>query len=204
MYHGMYGIYMIIYVSRYVSRYVPRYVCNYIYDHMYHDMYHDMYHGMYHFDLLQYAPAPTRKTAMTKSKSVSSVASDMWNDLPCPLSSISALHAFSIAFSEFLPRYVFPHHALTGKKRSATQVRCTLPPSLCIPDERLRFVKIPTLTVDYIVSSIYYILYWRTCKFWLTEQYLVYTYSRKGLNDGRYKIINETFTRAWLEKKRKT
>ena len=37
---------------------------------------------------------PARKTAMAKSRSFSSVASDFWNKLPCHLSSISALPAF--------------------------------------------------------------------------------------------------------------
>ena len=58
------------------------------------------------------------KTAMAKSKSFSSVASDTWNRLPCHLSSISAPPAFRkrlkhhLFLSVFL---VFPLHPLTSR-----------------------------------------------------------------------------------------
>ena len=62
---------------------------------------------------------PSRKTAMARSKSFSSVASDTWNRLPCHLSSISALFLLSgrdsssIFFQLLSP--VFPLHPLTSR-----------------------------------------------------------------------------------------
>ena len=63
---------------------------------------------------------PSRKTAMARSKSFSSVASDTWNKLPCHLSSISALPAFRKRLKHHLFSTAFPgisssihwHHAL--------------------------------------------------------------------------------------------
>ena len=61
---------------------------------------------------------PSLKTAMARSKSFSSVASDTWNRLPCHLSSISALPTFRKRlkhhlFSLLSP--VFPLHPLTSR-----------------------------------------------------------------------------------------
>ena len=58
---------------------------------------------------------PSRKTAMARSKSFSSVASDTWNRLPCHLSSISALPAFqeetqASSFFNCFPRYFLSIH----------------------------------------------------------------------------------------------
>ena len=51
---------------------------------------------------------PSRKTAMARSKSFSSVASDIWNKLPCHLSSISALPAFRKRLKHHLFSSAFP------------------------------------------------------------------------------------------------
>ena len=51
---------------------------------------------------------PSRKTAMARSKSFSSVASDTWNRLPCHLSSISALPAFRKRLKHHLFSTAFP------------------------------------------------------------------------------------------------
>ena len=51
---------------------------------------------------------PTRKTTMAKSKSFSSVASYLWNKLPCHLSSVSTLPAFRKKLKHHLFSSVFP------------------------------------------------------------------------------------------------
>ena len=51
---------------------------------------------------------PSQKTAMARSKSFSSVASDTWNRLSCHLSSISALPAFRKRLKHHLFSIAFP------------------------------------------------------------------------------------------------
>ena len=51
---------------------------------------------------------PSRKTAMAKSRSFSSVACDIWNKLPCHLSSIPALPAFRKRLKHHLFSSAFP------------------------------------------------------------------------------------------------
>ena len=81
---------------------------------------------------------PSQKTAMARSKSFSSVASDTWNRLPCHLSSISALPAFRKRLKHHLFSSAFPGisspstditlcDVITSKNVNHT--RCTLSPS---------------------------------------------------------------------------
>ena len=81
---------------------------------------------------------PLRKTAMARSKSFSSVASETWNKLPCHLSSISALPAFRKRlkhhlFSSAFPGISFPFTDITLcdviTSTNVNYSRCTLPPS---------------------------------------------------------------------------
>ena len=80
---------------------------------------------------------PTRKTEMAKSKSFSSVASNVWNKLPGHLSSISSLPAFRKKLKHHLFRSAFPGNPSpsTGitfcdvsPSTDATQVGHTPPP----------------------------------------------------------------------------
>ena len=84
---------------------------------------------------------PSRKTAMARSKSFSSVASDTWNGLPSHLSSISAVSALP-AFRKRLKHHLFSS-AFPGISTPPTDITlcdvitstnvnhagCTLPPS---------------------------------------------------------------------------
>ena len=80
---------------------------------------------------------PSRKTAMARSKSFSSVASDIWNKLPCHLSSISTLPAFRKRlkhhlFSSAFPGISFPSTDMLCDATTSTNVNhitSTLPPS---------------------------------------------------------------------------
>ena len=81
---------------------------------------------------------PSRKTAMARSKSFSSVASDTWNGLPSHLSSISALPAFRKRLMHHLFSTAFPGISTpsTGiplfdviTSTNVNHARCTLPPS---------------------------------------------------------------------------
>ena len=81
---------------------------------------------------------PSRKTAMARSKSFSSVASDTWNRLPCHLSSISALPAFRKRLKHHLFSTAFPGISSPStditlcdviKSMNVNHTRCTLPPS---------------------------------------------------------------------------
>ena len=87
-----------------------------------------------HFDLI----LPSRKTAMAKSKSFSSIASAIWNKLPCHLSSISALLAFMKRLKHHLFSSAFPGisssstditHCDVTTSTNVNHIRCTLPPS---------------------------------------------------------------------------
>ena len=78
------------------------------------------------------------KTAMARSKSFSSVASDTWNRLPCHLSSISALPAFRNRLKHHLFSTAFPGISSPSTDITLCDVitstnvkhtRCTLPPS---------------------------------------------------------------------------
>ena len=82
---------------------------------------------------------PSRKTAMARSKSFSSVASDTWNGLPCHLSSISALPAFRKRLKHHLFSTAFPGISSPSTDITLCDVitstnvkhtRCTLPPSI--------------------------------------------------------------------------
>ena len=81
---------------------------------------------------------PSRKTAMARSKSFSSVASDTCNKLPCHLSSISALTAFRKRLKHHLFLSAFPGISSPSTDITLCDVitstnvnhsRCTLPPS---------------------------------------------------------------------------
>ena len=81
---------------------------------------------------------PSRKTTMAKSKSFSSVASYLWNKLPCHLSSISTLPAFRKRLKHHLFSSAFPGNPSPSNdimfydvspSTNATQVRHTPPPS---------------------------------------------------------------------------
>ena len=81
---------------------------------------------------------PSRKTAMARSKSFSSVASDTWNKLPCHLLSIYALPAFRKRlkhhlFSSAFPGIFSPSTDITLcdviASMNVNHSRCTLPPS---------------------------------------------------------------------------
>ena len=80
---------------------------------------------------------PDRKTAMAKSKSVSSVASTIWRKLPGHLSSISTVPAFKKRLKHHLFSSAFPGNpsSSTGitfcdvsPSTNATQIRHTPPP----------------------------------------------------------------------------
>ena len=79
-----------------------------------------------------------RKTAMARSKSSSSVASDTWNKIPCHLSFISALPAFRKRLKHHLLLSAFPGISSPSTditlcdvitSTNVNQNRCTLPPS---------------------------------------------------------------------------
>ena len=81
---------------------------------------------------------PSRKTAMARSKSFSSVASDTWNGLPCHLSSIFALSAFRKRLKHHLFSTAFPGISYPSTdimlcdvitSTNVKHTRCTLPPS---------------------------------------------------------------------------
>ena len=81
---------------------------------------------------------PSQKTAIARTKSSSSVASDTWNKLPCHLSSISALPAFRKRlkhhlFSSAFPGISFPSTDITLwdviTSTNVNHSRCTFPPS---------------------------------------------------------------------------
>ena len=81
---------------------------------------------------------PSRKTAMARSKTFSSVASDTWNKLPCHLSSISALLAFRKKLEHHLFSSAFPGISSPSTditlcdvitSTNVNHTRCTLLPS---------------------------------------------------------------------------
>ena len=81
---------------------------------------------------------PSRKTAVARSKSFSSDASDTWNKLPCHLSFISALPAFRKRLKHHLFSNAFPGISSPSTDITLCDVitsinvshsRCTLPPS---------------------------------------------------------------------------
>ena len=81
---------------------------------------------------------PSRKTAMARSKSFSSVASDTWDRLPSHLSSISALPAFRKRLKHHLFSSAFPCISSPSiditlcdviTSTNVNHTRCTLPPS---------------------------------------------------------------------------
>ena len=81
---------------------------------------------------------PSRKTAMAKSRSFSSVASDFWNRLPCHLSSISAFpafrkrlkhHPFSNAFPDVSSKSPDITFCDVSASSNLDHIGCTLPPS---------------------------------------------------------------------------
>ena len=81
---------------------------------------------------------PSRKTEMARSKSFSSVASDIWNKLPCHLSYISALPVFRKRLKHHLFSSAFPGISSPSTdiplcdvitSTNVNHIKSTLPPS---------------------------------------------------------------------------
>ena len=100
---------------------------------------------------------------MARSKAFSSVALDIWNMLPCHLSSVSALpafrkrlkhHLFSSAFPCIPKPYTDIMLCDVITSTNVNHIRCTLLNSKHVPAEHLRLVLIPTRTLDYILAHV--------------------------------------------------